>query len=263
MKKIIINSLISASLIVSFNAMAYSVVIKNNTETHIMPFIESLHELSPDSVNSWINPNSERIYDLRSSWLNSGSMDVKVGDTREIKFGNISCGKVKFKNIQSIEIFEIDGLVKCSVSIVPRVTESVVYKMPVNEYKMAYVFTDFNNKNDIEIPESYVDGPRKIYNTPYENILTTKVRVNAVNDQTRKEHPIFIEIWRNIGSRDTRQMNNRVGMYDYAISHFTARFVPEWNENLPEGNYTGITKISAVQNNIRNDFNFGVTVSKK
>ena len=262
MKKIILNSLISASLIASFNATAYSVIIKNNTEILMMPYIESLHELSPDSVNTWIRPNSERIYDLRSTWLNSGSMAVKSGDTREIKFGNTRCGKIKFENIQSIELFEKEGIVKCSVSIVPRVTESVVYKMPVNQLKMAYFFSDFNNKNDLDIPESYVDGPREIYAIPYEDILSTRVKVNAVNDQTGKEHPVYIEMWRNISTDTIRQMNNIVPMYDYAISDFTARYVPEWNEHLPEGNYTGITKITAQKNNARHHFNFGVTVSK-
>ncbi|PQJ47973.1 hypothetical protein BTN99_05845 [Vibrio campbellii] len=70
MRKVTKFALLGAPLMMS-NAMAYSLIIDNHTEQHLIPYIESMDGLAPDSVNGWLSPGKERIYDKRSGCLKS------------------------------------------------------------------------------------------------------------------------------------------------------------------------------------------------
>ncbi|WP_263322372.1 hypothetical protein [Endozoicomonas sp. Mp262] len=163
MKKIAIAIAALSAPLMASNALAYSFIIKNNTDKPVMPFVESLEkDLAVDSVNSWINPGKERIYDLRSSWFTSGPMDVKKGDTRHVEIGDADCGDVTFEGVHSISIDQTEEGLSCSITNVPQVTESSPYVYPVANDKVSYAIADFDNADDQDRPEKYAVGPEKM-----------------------------------------------------------------------------------------------------
>lgn len=243
MKNTINVIMIPVLSIFSLNAFSYSIIIENNATQYLMPYVESLNGLAPDSVNSWIEPGHERIYDNRSTWLGSAAMGVIEGVERDIKIGDANCGKIKFEGVKKIQITEKNGLVACDVLPVPQLTENSEFYYPVSEVSIGYVFAKFNNSGDADVPDSYAEGPQHIYSIEYEDAGFSKVKINAINTRTKKEYPIYLEMYRYYGYSGSGKMNNFIRMYNLEISNLHARYVPEWNTALPSGNYTGITRI--------------------
>ena len=273
MRKVTKFALLGAPLMMS-NAMAYSLIIDNHTEQHLIPYIESMDGLAPDSVNGWLSPGKERIYDKRSGWLKEPSMGVISGSVRAVEIGGASCGNVEFKGVQKIELSEsVEGL-RCTVSQVPQVTESTDYVLPVKELKVAYTIDKFKNNGDKNIPKSYAVGPTEQFwsHNGEDSYAKSIVTINAVNDLTGQKYPINLEMWRSIGYGHTPAMNNAVVVYDIDQSDyidqsdFHASYKPELNPDLPEGRYTGIVKIKSQKwLNVpegKYSFNLGVVINK-
>lgn len=247
------------------NAMAYSLIVKNDTNQPVIPFVDSIDKhLSADSVNGWLYPDKERIYDLRSTWLTAPAMGVKSGDTRNVEIGGASCGEVKFEGVKSIQLSQDNEGLKCTVLQVPQITESSAYSYPVAIIKVGYVISEFNNSDDNDIPNSYVEGPTKIITARINGF--TKVKFNAVNSVTKEEHPVFVKMQRYIGYGRYTEVESTAPMYELEQSDFYATYVPEWNTDLPKGKYTGIAKIKAQQHWGTGDgqsFNFGVIINNE
>jgi len=266
MRKVMKFAMLSVPLVITSNAMAYSLIINNHTDQQLIPYVEGLDGLAPDSVNSWLAPGKERIYDKRSTWLNEAAMGVQSGGVRAVEIGGVSCGDIEFKGVQRIELSErIEGL-KCTVSQVPQVTESTNYVLPVAQIKVAYTIDKFKNSDDKDVPESYAVGPTEQFWSNGRLGKKTKVTINAVNDLTGQEHPIILEMSREHGYAGITEMNNAVSMYDLKQSDFRASYNPELNLDLPEGNYTGIVKIKSQKwYNVpegKFSFNLGVVINK-
>lgn len=269
MRKVTMFALLSAPVMLMSNAKAYSLIIDNHTEQLLLPYIEGMDGLAPDSVNSWLAPGKERIYDKRSTWLNEGAMGVKSGSVRAVEIGGVSCGDVEFKGVQKIELSDsVEGL-KCIVSQVPQVTESTNYVLPVAERKVAYTIDEFKNNGDKDVPKLYAVGPTEQYWAPdswEDKYGRGTVTINAVNNITGQEYPIIVEMWRSIGYAMTPAINNAIGISEIEKSDFHASYKAELNPDLPEGHYTGIVKVKSQKwfNVPESKFSFdlGVVINK-
>ncbi len=196
-------SLTAALLATTFNASAFTIVIKNNTDAPIMPFVMATDGLTADSINGWITADSERVYDKRSSWLDDPSVNINEGSTHEMLMGNdhvtgYTCGDILFEGSQEIIITrdaESTDLV-CQVQPMATVTESTRYDYSTDGNSRGFIIQDMKNESDIDRPSTYANGPEELVWGGSGIGVNTYVTIYAVNNQNGNEYPITVTMRR-------------------------------------------------------------------
>ncbi|MEZ9580264.1 MULTISPECIES: hypothetical protein [unclassified Vibrio] len=255
----------------AFNTSAFTIVIKNNTDAPIMPFVMNTDGLTADSINGWITANNERVYDKRSSWLDDPSVNVNEGSTHEMLMGDdhvtgFTCGDILFEGSQEILVTqdsESNDLI-CQVQPLGTVTESSSYTHNTDGKNRGFIIKDMKNESDIDRPEKYADGPQDLVWGGAGIGVNTYVTVNAINNQTGSEHPVIITMRRS-NQCTWREMNTTVSCQSATISSFNAFFEESLNDVLPSGAYSGVTKIGVAewQGSEVDNFNLGIEITKE
>lgn len=126
MRKKINFIFISTYIFIIPSSLAYEVMVLNETDEVLVPYIEGLDGLAPDSIGGWIFPKTHRIYDKSNIWLTSGAINLKEGDKREIKMGDAHCGRVEFKGEKNVTFYDAGNGLRCRVLNTP--TLNGIYK---------------------------------------------------------------------------------------------------------------------------------------
>ncbi len=117
-----INAILITCLFTVPTALSYEVVVLNEMNEFQIPYIEGLGGLAPDSLESWILPQTNRVYNENNVWLTSGAINVKEGDKREIQMDNANCGPVEFLGKKNVTFYEDNGT-RCRVLNTPTLNE--------------------------------------------------------------------------------------------------------------------------------------------
>ena len=226
----------------STTSWAYDVLIINQSDGPVNPYIQSLGDGEAPDAAGFLNSSKDRIYDNRNPFLNHPSMGVKEGDVRSISIYDPSaikfrpCGDIKF---EGGKVITYDGTT-CIATTMPLVDKTQAYQKRGSDTDSSFGWVIEHFDIDDVTARIYADGPEDlVWSLPSGNAVIT---FKAVEHSTHNLQDIKVNGYKtdpcghwpmNDGAAcDAPIDTNLHVVYDTAL-----------NPNLPAGKYSGIAKI--------------------